>query len=516
MDRRTFLKSLGIGALSAAGCVTAASRSRASRDGRPNIVMILADDMGWSDLGCYGGETATPNLDRLAGNGIRFTQMHNTSKCFPSRACLITGLYAQQCGMHKGPGHIQRAVTFGEALRAAGYRTLMAGKHHGKDNPYDRGFDRYFGLRDGCCNFFNPGKQRPGEGLPAQKRREKRVWCIDGQVLQPYTPPEKDFYTTDYFTKAALSYLDEYQHEDKPFFLYLAYTAPHDPLQAWPEDIAKYEGKYDCGYEEIRRKRFARQKAMALVDESFPLSEPEHPDWESLKPEKRKTEARTMAVYSAMIDRMDQNIGKVLDKLEAQGKLDNTLVLFASDNGSSAEMVRLPGSGPIGSMTRWTSLGKNWANVSDTPFRKYKNFSHEGGICTPFIAHWPKGIQKPGRISHQPGHFIDVMPTLLAVAGASYPGKFNGEKILPMAGASLLPILQGADALPPRTLFWQWGRGRAVRHGQWKLVSQGKQWELYDMAGDKTETRNLAGEKPEMVKELSALYAKWKTSWPGT
>ncbi len=507
LNRRDTLRLLGLGSLAATNNFAFAEKRK-----RPNIILILADDMGWSDLGCYGGEISTPNLDLLARDGIRFTQMHNTAKCFPSRACLLTGLYAQQCGMDRRPGEITNAVTLAEVLRSAGYRTLMAGKHHGTENPYERGFDRYFGLRDGCCNYFNPGKQRPGEGKPA-KKRDARAWCIDDKTYEPYTPEEKDFYTTDYFTKYALQYLDEYKDENKPFFLYLAYTAPHDPLMAWPEDIAKYEDTYKAGYEAIRKARYERQKEMGLINNSYPVSEPEHPPWDSLSTKQKEEEARKMAVYAAMIDRMDQNIGKVLEKVRAMGEEDNTLILFASDNGCSAEVVRsgvnVPGSGPIGSMTRWTSLGGDWANVSNVPFRYYKNYSHEGGICTPLIAYWPNGLKNKGSVSERVCHFIDIMPTLMDVSGAEYPTKFNGQTIVPYEGESLLPVLQGNEAPRRKPLFWQWSRGRAVLTQDWKFVSWNKSTELYDTRTDKTETNNLAEKHPEKVKELEELYQAW-------
>ncbi|MBN2329281.1 MAG: arylsulfatase [Candidatus Omnitrophica bacterium] len=509
--RRDVLKTLGAGSLALAAPFALAARENPSKK-PPNIVLILADDMGWSDLGCYGGEIATPHLDRLAEGGVRFTQFHNTAKCFPSRACLLTGLYAQQCGMDRKPAVLQNCVTLAEALRSAGYRTLMAGKHHGTENMHDRGFDRYFGLRDGCCNYFNPGLQREGEGKPAQKRSD-RYWCIDDKTYSPYTPKEKDFYTTDYFTKYALRYLDEYQGEDKPFFLYLAYTAPHDPLMAWPEDIQKYSETYKVGYEAIRQARYARQKQMRLIDDRFPCSEATHPDWDSLTEQERKEEARKMAVYAAMIDRMDQNIGNVLKKIRDMGEEENTLVLFASDNGCSAEVVRsgynVPGEGEIGSMTRWSSLGGDWANVSNTPYRLYKNYSHEGGICTPLIAYWPGGIQNAGRVSRRLGHFIDVMPTLLDAAAADYPTELRGEAVVPFEGESFLPELRGKDEKRQSPIFWKWSKGRAVRNNEWKLVSWNNGWELYDMQRDKTETRNVADKNPEVVKKMEVMYRDW-------
>jgi len=477
----------------------------------PNIILILADDMGWSDLGCYGGEISTPNLDGLAENGIRFTQFHNTAKCFPSRACLLTGQYAQDVGMSQKPEHFQNAVTLGEVLRTAGYRTLMTGKHHGLDNPYERGFDHYYGLRDGAANYFNPGHQRSGEKIPAQKRPGRRYWCFDDEVLQPYTPLEEDFYSTDYYTKWALEFLEKYKNEDQPFFLYMAYQAPHDPLQAWPEDIAKYRGKYGEGYEIIAERRYLKQKEIGLIDDTFPRSNPSFTNWETLSDSEKDIQNQKMAVYASMIDRLDQNIGKVLRKVKDMGEEENTLILFASDNGSSAEDAEsnVGGTGEIGSMTYWASLGLSWANVSNTPFRFYKNYSYEGGICTPLIAYWPQSIKSPGRFSKFNGHFIDIMATLVDITGAQYPGEFNEEQIFPMDGESLYTVFLNQAANRSEPLFWQWSKGRAVIHNNWKLVSWDGDWQLYDMSVDRTETKNLADENPVKVKELEKLYLDW-------
>ncbi len=516
----------GSGIWLAAGLLLAATAALAAGPLRPNVVLILADDLGWSDIGAYGSEVATPNLDRLARGGVRFTQFHNTSKCFPSRACLLTGVYAQQSGMDRKAGVIRNAVTLGEVLRSAGYRTYWVGKHHGTENPYDRGFDRYYGLRDGACNYFNPGNQRPGEGKPAQKR-PNRAWCIDEKLIRPYTPP-KDFYTTDYFTNYALEFLGSGDRE-RPFFLYVAYNAPHDPLMAWPDDIAKYRGKYRKGYEAVRQARYRRQLKMGLIDKTFPLSASTHRPWDSLSTEEQDVEDLKMAVYAAMIDRMDQNIGRILAKIEELGQADNTLIMFASDNGASAENVtkglHIPGDGKIGTMERWTSLQSDWANVGNTPFRYYKNYSYEGGICTPFILHWPRFLSsdeaafKAGEVnSEYPGHFIDIMPTLVEISGAKYPAELHGQKIHPVAGESLMAVLKGEKKQRDKPLFFQWNRGRAVRKGKWKLVSIGPKergseetlaWELYDTSSDKTETRDLAEQRPELVGELASLYESW-------
>lgn len=478
-----------------------------AKDLRPNVVLILADDLGFSDVGCYGSEIATPHLDALANEGLRFTQFYNTSKCFPSRACLLNGVYAQQSGMDRSPGKMRNAVTLGEVLKSAGYRTLMTGKHHGTENPYERGFDRYFGLRDGACNFFNPGRQREGEPVPAQKS-SRRAWCIDHVTYKPYTPLEKDFYTTDAFTDVALDYLEEYRGEAKPFFLYLSYNAPHDPLQAWPEDIEKYVGKYRAGYGVTREARWAKQRAMGLFGEDAVLSEPEFGDWEALSEEEKMEEDLRMAVYAAMIDRLDQNIGRVLAKLEALGERENTLVLFASDNGGSSEVVKR-GSGPIGSMTRWASLKKDWANVSNTPFKKYKNFSMEGGIATPLIVAWPNQIAQPGSFVREPGHFIDIMATLVDLAGATYPERWKDQAVTPMQGMSLRPLFHGETVDRDAPLYWKWKKGRAVREGAWKLVSHGGPWELYNLSADRTERWDLADELGGIVIRLTRMWEAW-------
>ena len=514
--RRDFIRAMGFGALSLKTSLSY-SADYSNKPDRPNILLILADDMGWSDLGCYGGEIETPNLNRLAKNGVRFGRFHNTAKCFPSRACLLTGLYAQQNGMDKQPGAFRNSATLGDVLRSAGYRTLASGKHHSTQNLFDMGFDRYFGLRDGACNYFNPGEQRPGEPVPGDKHPpggKKRAWCIDDKTFIPYTPKEKDFYTTDYFTKYALNYLEEYKNENKPFFLYLAYNAPHDPLQAWPDDIKKYENRYLDGWEHLRETRYKRQQKMGIVDNSMPLSEPVYMMWGDLSEAQRKTEARKMAVYAAMIDRMDQNIGKVLAKLETLGELENTLIIFASDNGCSAE-VPIPKNsrGEIGSLTCWSSLGRNWANASNTPYRYFKNDSYEGGICTPLITYWPKGIKNGGRITDYNGHFIDIMATIIDITGAKYPLELRGDRVVPYEGESLVPVFNGTERPRQKPLFWQWKNGKAVMKDNWKLVSRkqdGKDnWELFDMETDKTETSDLSAKHPEVVAELKSLHEDW-------
>ena len=474
---------------------------------KPNVILILADDMGWSDLGCYGSEVATPNLDKMAAQGIRFTQMYNTSKCFPSRACLLTGLYAQQTGYHKNYKQpMNNAITLGELFQEAGYTTLWSGKHHSNELPTTRGFDQYSGLFDGAGNYFNPGEQREGEGKPAQKR--KRHWVLDGEVFHPYTPP-KGFYATDAFTDYALNWMDT-QEKDKPFFLYMSYTAPHDPLMAWPEDIEKYKGKYKAGYEAIRNARFQKQKDLGLIAADYPISESTFQNWEELSEAQKKEEELKMTVYAAMIDRLDQNIGRLLTKLDDMGVRENTLILFLSDNGASAEVVkRVKSSGEIGSLTRWTSLGPDWANVSNVPLRKFKNFSHEGGIKTPMIAYWPKEIKQGNQIANTPLHLIDLMPTFADLTKTSYPTTYNNQTIKPMDGISFLPLLKGAKVERNKPLFWQWSQGKAIREGDWKLVAYKKEWKLFNLKTDPVEEKDLSKAYPEKFEELLQKYNAW-------
>lgn len=494
---------------------------------RPNIVFILVDDMGYSDIGCYGGEVRTPNIDRLAQNGLRFTSMYNTSKCFPSRACLLTGVYAQQCNMGRSSkGGFRNAMTLAELLKTEGYRTLAVGKHHSTESLFDRGFDRFYGFHYGpgksCANHFNPGEQRPGEGVPARKKGENRAYCYDDRKMIPYyTPQEKDWYTTDAFTQWAIDFLEEYKSEEKPYFLYVSYTAPHDPLHAWPEDIAKYDGVYDAGYASIREARHRRQQKMGLFGNDVHLPEPTHRDWNALSPEVKEDQIRRMQVYAAMIDRVDQNIGRLMSKIQELGEVENTLVMFASDNGSSAENVNT-GTGEVGTITRWASLQMDWANVSNTPFRYWKNLSHEGGIRTPFIAHWPRVISQKNSLNRQPVHFVDMMATLKDIIGAQYPGRFNGQSIIPLQGESLLPAFRG-NSLPDRKrpIFFEYGKGGAVRDGAWKLVTrsltrpatssllEGTAWELYDLSVDLTETNDLAGKYPDRVRKMERAWFRW-------
>jgi arylsulfatase A-like enzyme len=532
-NRRDFLKQSSAAALGAAA-VSGAWPDQAAGAGdesRPNIILIMADDMGWSDIGCYGGEIETPNLDRLAAGGMRFTQFYNEAKCAPTRASLLTGLYSHQAGCDGGPEVMRNCATIAEVLKTADYRTLMTGKWHAKQVPSDRGFDRYYGLADGCCNFFNPGMKREGEPQPAHKRFPRR-WAIDGKEFQPFTPADPDFYTTDAFTDNALKYLDEYGEEEEPFFLYLAYTAPHYPLHALPEDIAKYRGKYLKGWDKLRRERHARQIEMGLVKAEWGLAPRDErvPPWKDvediskwdikalergdrgLTPESavdRDMWDLKMAVYAAMIDRLDQNIGRVLKKIEALGKADNTLVLFLSDNGGCAELVHVTQDVPPGPVNSYRTVDPPWANASNTPFRKYKRWDHEGGISTPLIAYWPGVIEK-GAITHQPGHIIDIMATCCELGKAAYPEEMNGQPVLPLEGKSLTPVFRGEAREGHKWLFWEFAGAKAVRKGKWKAVKfKENPWELYDMEADRTELHDLGREKPVLTAELVDAWHAW-------
>ncbi len=489
------------------------SRKLSAKPTRPNIVLIMADDMGFSDLGCYGGEIETPNIDRLAQNGLRFSQFYNNGICVPTRASLLTGLYSQQVGVYKNsPVVYENCVTLGEVLRAAGYRTLMTGKWHAQQTPFQRGFDRHFGLCDGACNYFNPGPRRPGEPEPGRKRYPRR-WAIDDKEYQPYAPEDPNFYTTNVFTDYALQYLDQYGQDNRPLFLYLAYTAPHYPLHALPEDIQKYRGKYLIGWDKLREERWERIKKLGLFDQNLvlPARDDQVTSW--AKVENKDEWDLKMAVYAAMIDRLDQNIGRVLAKLKELGKMENTLILFLSDNGGCSEN---PNSTPTilpGPVESYRGVEAPWANASNTPFRKYKASDFEGGICTPFIAHWPAVIKSKGKITDQVGHILDIMATCLDIAGAAYPKEFNGKTVLPLEGKSLFPIFQGTKRSGHESLFWQIApeKHRAVRSGKWKLISISKNdpWELYDLEKDRFEMNNLAEQMPEKVSELIKKYEAW-------
>jgi arylsulfatase len=468
---------------------------------KPNIVILLADDMGFSDIGCYGSEIATPNLDRLAAGGLRFTQFYNTARCCPTRASLLTGLYSHQAGIghmveDRGlPGYQgrlnDRCVTIAEALRPAGYFTAMAGKWHvgGKRPhwPVDRGFERYYGLISGGSNYF--------------KLDSNVTLALDGNAV----PAGEDFYMTDAFTDYAVKFLDEAKEKKKPFLLYTAFTSPHWPLHARPEDIAKYRGKYMDGWDALREKRHRKLIDLGIVDAKWPITPRDNtaPAWEAAK-DKDDLDLR-MAVYAAQIDRMDQNIGRILAKLREIGAERNTLVMFLSDNGGCAESIHRGKPGAVvGTADSYESYGLPWANASNTPFRTYKHWVHEGGISTPFIASWPDVIHKSGLI-HEPAHLIDIMATCLDLARTEIP-----KDKTPIEGLSLSPIFREGKRKGHGEIYWEHEGNRAVRQGKWKLVAQHQgEWELYDIDADRTELKNLAGANPEKAKELAAKHDAW-------
>jgi arylsulfatase len=493
---------------------------------RPNILIIMADDLGYSDLGCFGSEIRTPNLDKLAKGGMRMTQFYNAARCCPSRAALLTGLYPHQAGMGDMTynavadlpayqGYLARnSVTIAEALKPAGYHTYLSGKWHVGDSeanwPRRRGFDKCYSLIDGASDYFNPL-------APYFADTSALKMVADNAVVKP----GKDFYMTDAITDYALEYLKAHPKPD-PFFMYVAYTAPHWPLHALPEDIARYRGRYRKGWDQVRKERYQRMQQMGIIDPKWPLS-PRYaekvPDWETLPDNEKDLWDQRMAVYAAMIDRMDQGIGRILDQLEAAGVTQNTLVLFLSDNGGCHEEVyNWPHvihdrSGETGSSQSFDGYGYPWANVSNTPFQLFKHWTREGGIASPFIAWYPAKI-KAGQITNQPAHIIDLMATCVDYGGATYPNAFNGQKIQPTEGVSLRPLLENKPWRGHQALYWAHEGNRAVRQGKWKLVSthanSGKDaWTLYDLDADRTEMTDRSAQFPQVVQKLRALHEQW-------
>jgi len=497
--------------------------SAVAAPGKPNIVLILADDMGYSDLGCYGGEIETPNLDRLSARGLRFTQFYNSARCWPTRAALLTGLYNDQTGIHDLSHQLNRqCVTIAEVLRSAGYGTYMVGKWHlmenGQENwkdpttdrwPVQRGFDHFYGTPV-SGNLFNPFN-------PVRDRTNIKI-------------EDKDHYVTDALTDNAINYIRDHSalRKDDPFFLYVSHFAPHYPLHARPEDIKEQRGRYDEGWEVVRAARYQRMIELGIIDPRWKLSRPEivSPTWADAP--NKLWEARRMEVHAAMVHRMDFGIGRIVDMLKTTGQLDNTLIFFLSDNGASSENSRgVPGfeykktldGKPMrggnnprimpGPADTYQSFGRRWANVSDTPFRKYKAYTHEGGIATPLVVHWPKGISARGELRQQPGHVIDIMSTCVELSGANYPEEHLGQDIQSPAGVSLVPAF--ADkSLGREALYFQHLGNRAVRAGKWKLAAlKGKPWELYDLDADRTETTNLADKHPELVDKMGTQWRAW-------
>ncbi len=524
---------------------------------KPNIVLILTDDMGYSDLGCFGSEISTPNLDALAVNGLRFTQFYNAARCCPTRASLLTGLYPHQTGI----GHMvddrgfdayrgdlnQRSVTIAEALKPAGYRTYAVGKWHvtpgktpesltHKQNwPLQRGFDRFYGTINGCGSYWDPN---------SLMRDNREVTIANDTEYQP-----AEYYYTDAVSDQASRFISEHErdHAKEPFFLYVAYTAAHWPMQARERDIAKYKGRYDAGYGSVASARWVKEQLLGVVQTSWGLPPPAE-DWTKAK--NREFEARCMEVYAAMVTVMDEGVGRIVAELKSQGQLDNTLILFLHDNGACAEpwgrtgefqpRAEKPSLSPLSNDTAqygnqpaqtrdgwpvrsgygvmpgpadtYLAYSRGWANVCNTPFREYKHWVHEGGISTPLIAHWPAGIPaaQRGRLDAQPGHLIDLMATCVDVSGAKYPEQLNGQAIQPLEGISLRPALEGKSLQRTQPIFWEHEGNRAIRIGSWKLVSKYPgDWELFDMETDRPEQKNLAAQQPERVKQMAAQWDAW-------
>ena len=536
-------------------CLFLFSSALAIGQSRPNVIIVMADDMGWSDIGCYGSEIETPNLDRLAKNGLRFTQFYNTGRCCPTRASLLTGTYPHQAGI----GHMMNDTglpgykgdlgsdvqTIAEVLKPAKYSTYLSGKWHvtpkihpgsSQHNwPRQRGFDRFYGTIHGAGSFFDPNS------LTRQNT-----------LISPYADKEYEpevFYYTDAINDHATRFINEHKGED-PFFLYIAHTAPHWPMHALPEDIEKYKGRYDAGWEAIRAKRYQRQLDMGLIDPKWKLSNRDAEAWKDAK--NKEWEIRLMEVYAAMVDRLDQGLGNVIAALEKRKMLDNTLIMFIADNGGCAEgMGRKEGiqykdSDPdilrpmkasdlqmdmIPKRTRdgvvvkqgtevmtggddtYHGYGRAWANVSNTPFREYKHWVHEGGISTPLVAHWPKGISPKlhGKFEHQPAHLIDLMATCVDLAKAEYPLEVKGQKIVPLQGVSLKPTFSGKNLNRKNPIYWEHEGNRAIRIGKWKLVAKGANgaWELYDLDADRSELNNLASVHEEHAKEMADKWEAW-------
>jgi arylsulfatase len=500
--------------------------ARAER--RPNILLILADDLGWSDLRCYGGEIRTSTLDALAEGGLRLTQFYNSARCSPSRAALLTGLHPHQAGVPNLGGNLNdRCVTLAEALAPAGYDRFMSGKWHvGQPGPIARGFQEFYGFVEG---------------------HSVDCWDEDAMVRLPAGHPKRSyppgtFYATDAITDHALDFLAGARRTpDRPWFLYVAYNAPHFPLHAPREDIAKYEALYAQGWDRIRERRLARQKELGLVPKDLALTprsvipanhfnvqtgwaDKDNPAWDTLPADRRADLARRMAVFAAMVDYMDRSIARLVAELRSTGQFEDTVILFLSDNGACAEWdpFGFDGtSGPrnvlhwgddlakVGGPGSYISYGSGWANASNTPWRLYKHYNHEGGIATPFIAHWPAGLKRRGELDARPSYLTDVLPTCLELAGAAYPLRHDGHEILPPEGVSLLTAFRGEPA-KPRLLFIEHEGNRAVRDGAYKLVAlQGKPWELYHIETDRGELNDLADQQPGRVERLARAWDEW-------
>jgi arylsulfatase A-like enzyme len=502
----------------------------AEKSTRPNILFILADDLGFSDVGCYGSEIATPNLDRLAANGVRFTQFYNTARCWPTRAALLTGYYPQQIRMDPPRGRLPDWTRLmPHYLKPLGYRSYHSGKWHVNGAPLsitNGGFDHSYRLEDHDRNFY-----------------PNNHWVDD--VRQPPVARGSNYYSTVAFTDFLIGCLKDHatNHASKPFFAYLAFTVPHFPLQAPQEDIARYRDKYLAGWEDIRQHRFERQQKMGLIQCALSPREPETVPhwnmkdeqlkaqidpgevaravaWSSLTQEERRFQATKMAIHAAMVDRMDQEIGRVLEQLRLMGALDNTIVMFASDNGTSAEFLnrgdKHDSSAPPGSGGSFLCLGPGWSTVGNTPFRLHKSWVHEGGIATPFIVHWPKGIAAKGELRHAVGHVIDVVPTILDIVGAKPQKQWNGVDAPPLPGRSLAGAFQKDVKVSRDYLFFHHENNHALRIGDWKLVSKRpntNDYALYDLSKDRSEQADVAADQTNRVQKMKQQWQEIEDSF---
>ncbi|WP_161604545.1 sulfatase-like hydrolase/transferase [Roseiconus nitratireducens] len=497
------------------------------RHDRPNIVVLFADDMGFSDVGCYGSEIKTPNIDRLAAGGLRFSHFYNTGRCCPSRASILTGLYPHQADIGHMAGDLQvdgyrdrlsfNAVTLAEVLGQAGYHTIMTGKWHlgwrDEGSPTARGFQHFYGTRGYIDSYYTIVPR-------TEVYLNNEIVLPVGEHPVNDLHPDQEWYTTDVFTDYALHFIDQVRKQDRePFFLYLAYNAPHFPLHAKPEDIGQYRGTYRDGWQHFRKRRYEQLVELGILDDSWPLSPLDVPEWDTLTDQQRDDMDFKMSLFAAIVDRLDQNIGRVIDHLQAIGELDNTLIVFLSDNGGTKEtglfgikgqqhtVNNYPSWAKVGGWT--SSYGQGWANLSNTPFRRYKRENHEGGISAPFILHWPAVIKDAGALRHQPAHLIDLMPTFVELSGAQYPEQFNGQPTQPMQGTSLTPTFD-SDQIRPRTLYWEHEGNRAIRDGDMKLVGRRNEpWELYDIAQDRTELNDLAADRPDTFQRLRRKWDAW-------
>lgn len=514
------LGALGLG-LASVSAGAEASAVAGEPNQRPNFVVILADDMGFSDLGCYGGEIETPNLDALAADGVRFTQFYNTARCWPSRAALLTGYYAQQVNRDPPGRRPNWAALLPELLKTAGYRAYHSGKWHVDGKVLDGGFDRSYRLEDHNNHFF-PKKHQ-----------------LNDQPLPP-TGPDDNYYSTRAIAERAIEQLTEHdeEHQGEPFFLFLAFTSPHFPLHALPEDIERYKDRYQSGWDEVRQERWRRMRELGVVSGILSAADPEvipahnlsaeamakrigpgealHiAPWDELTDEQKAFQAGKMAVHAAMVDRMDREIGRVIDQIKAMGAFDNSLIVFMSDNGASAEQIIRGGghdpNAPMGSARTFLGLGQGWATTANAPFRLYKIWNHEGGVATPLVARWPAGIRDPGGLRHAPAHLVDLAPTLLELAGVAAPKSFNDEPRPPFPGRSLVSVLKDdVNSDRPPIFFKHEGRS-GLRDGDWKIVRKENPealWELYNLADDRTETRDLAAENPEKLKALVETWTR--------